>query len=80
MGGVSRKELLSQLSTYEDWKHCITVLCGIPLTLEFVDRRITALNDEQNENTKKLIAHWGEDHYKQTVLWFEKARQELLTQ
>ena len=28
--------------TYDEWEHCITVKCGIPLTPAYVAGRITA--------------------------------------
>ncbi|MEM1073419.1 MAG: hypothetical protein AAF665_16395 [Pseudomonadota bacterium] len=64
-------------SSYEDWKHCITVKCDIPLTHQYVSERIAALNDRTNFHTQKFIDRWGAAHHAQTVAWFEKAAQEL---
>ncbi|MEM8538016.1 MAG: hypothetical protein AAGF56_09160 [Pseudomonadota bacterium] len=63
--------------TYEEWKHCITVTCDIPLTSSYVAERIDALNDRKQFQTQRFIDRWGEAHYAQTVIWFEQASKEL---
>lgn len=65
------------LRTYDDWKHCISEICKIPLTEEFVRRRLTELGDTQNHNTQKFVSTWGENHRKQIVTWLEMAEREL---
>ena len=65
--------------TYDDWKHCITVSCGIPLTPHFVQERITALADAENHHTRKFIERWGEAHRDRTLAWFRQAADELST-
>ena len=37
-GGNEMNRILT-LKSYEDWKHCITVLCRIPLTQAYVEQR-----------------------------------------
>ncbi|MEM9732987.1 MAG: hypothetical protein AAF903_05800 [Pseudomonadota bacterium] len=64
-------------TNYEEWEHCITVECGIPLTAEFVAERIAALNDMNDYKTQRFIARWGEDHLKRTLGWFEQAQDRL---
>ena len=63
-----------KLSSYEDWKHCITVLCGIPLTPDYIEQRIAALSDPSNFETKKFRDIWGEEHLQRVIGWFEQAR------
>ena len=65
------------LRTYDDWKHCITELCKIPLTADYVAARLTELRDIQNHNTQKFVGSWGEAHRKQVIAWFEQAETEL---
>ena len=65
------------LNNYDDWKHCITVLCGIPLTPAFVEGRLAALRDPADLKTQKFIATWGEDHHERVIGWFEQAEREL---
>ena len=64
------------LASYEDWKHCISVSCGIPLTLDYIERRIRDLSDPGNSHTRKFIDHWGEEHRAYVLACFERARQE----
>ena len=65
------------LETYDDWKHCITVLCRIPLTLTYVEQRLAALRDPADYGTQKFIATWGEAHLAHVIGWFEQAEREL---
>ncbi|MEM8572197.1 MAG: hypothetical protein AAGG56_15010 [Pseudomonadota bacterium] len=65
--------------TYEEWKHCITVLCNIPLTPSYVQERITALQDKSDHRTQRFIETWGEPHHERTLVWFEQAAAELKT-
>ena len=65
------------LKTYDDWKHCITVLCGIPLTPAYVEERLAALRDPADHRTQKFIATWGEAHLACVIGWFEQAEREL---
>ena len=65
------------LETYDDWKHCITVLCRIPLTLTYVEQRLAALRDPADNGTQKFIATWGEAHLAHVIGWFERAEREL---
>ena len=65
------------LETYDDWKHCIAVLCRIPLTLTYVEQRLAALRDPADNGTQKFIATWGEAHLAHVIGWFERAEREL---
>jgi len=66
-----------KLTTYEEWKHCITVLCGIPLTTDYINKRIGELKDRNDYGTKKFIDTWGDAHLDQVMGWFEKAKVEI---
>lgn len=68
---------MDSLKTYDDWKHCITVLCGIPLTPAYVEQRLTAFRDPADYSTQKFVATWGEDHLARVIGWFEQAEREL---
>ena len=65
------------LKTYDDWKHCITVLCRIPLTPAYVEQRLAALRDPADQGTQKFVATWGEAHLARVIDWFERAEREL---
>lgn len=64
-------------TTFEDWKACITVTCGIPLTPDYVEQRLIALKDAKDYHTQKLKNMWGEEHHTQLINWFERAREEF---
>ena len=66
--------------TYDTWKHCIMVKCGIPLTQEYVQERLVALTDDNDHNTQRFIERWGRAHHQRTVVWFEMAAKELAEQ
>ena len=69
--------MTQSLQTYDDWKHCITVLCGIPLTSAYVEDRLAALRDHADHGTQKFIAAWGEAHRERVIGWFEQAEREI---
>lgn len=64
------------MKSYEDWKHCITVLCGIPLTSAFIAQRLAALRDPNDHATRRFVETWGERHRLRVVGWFEQAQQQ----
>ena len=65
------------LKSYDDWKHCITQLCGIPLTGPYIEQRLTALRDPADHTTQKFVSMWGEQHRLRVIGWFEQAQQEM---
>ena len=77
MESVNHRDLLSSLKTYQDWKHCITEICNIPLTKTYIISRINELSDRNSSATKKFIASWGEAHLNKTLGWFLQAQREL---
>ena len=64
-------------NTYEEWKHCITVKCDIPLTLDYVQERIAALTDDKDLHTQKFIERWARAHHKRALAWFRQAAEDL---
>lgn len=62
---------------YEEWEHCITVTCGIPLTRDYVAGRIAALENGKDFHTRKFIERWGRAHHARTLDWFRKAESRL---
>ncbi|BCL70249.1 conserved hypothetical protein [Vibrio nigripulchritudo MADA3029] len=64
-------------STYHEWRHCITVDCGIPLTTEYVEQRIEALQSDRDEHTKQFVKLYGDQYRQQVVNWFKEAQAEL---
>lgn len=60
--------------TFDEWKACITVTCGIELTADFVRERMAALKDNTNAHTRELVRCYGESHVMQLIQWFEKVQ------
>jgi len=77
MAEATHQDLLREFDSYESWKHCITVSCGIPLTPDYIKKRIAVLKDYENEHTKKFLKTWGEPQLQKVTEWFEQASQEL---
>lgn len=63
--------------SYEEWEHCITVKCGIPLTPDYVAARIVALENSRDFHTEKFITRWGAAHHARTLAWFREAQSRL---
>jgi len=66
-----------KLTTYEDWKHCITVLCGIPLTSEYIEKRLLELENSSDYGTRKSKETWGNAHHERVISWFRRAETEM---
>lgn len=63
--------------TYQEWRHCITVLCKQPLSSEYIDDRIAALKNTKDHHTKSFVDLYGQAQYEKTLEWFGRARAEL---
>ena len=63
--------------TYDEWKYCITVKCGIALTQDYINERLRALSTTNDHATAKFVEMWGSEHYQKTVSWFEQAASEF---
>ena len=62
--------------TYEEWRHCITTTCGIPLTDAYIEERLRALRSPRIAATARFRELYGQRHLDQTIRWFEQARAE----
>ena len=65
-----------QLTTYEEWRACIEVACGIPLTAAFIRERLEELNDAGHPGTRSFENLYGTEHLQRTIAWFERAANE----
>jgi hypothetical protein len=63
--------------SYDRWRRCITIDCGLALTPAFIDARLAELRDPSAHRTRRFVEHYGEAHRAQVVAWFERARREL---
>jgi hypothetical protein len=61
--------------TYEQWRHCIIELCKQPLTAVYIDGRIKALSDSQDDSTRKFVKLYGEQQRLKTLQWFEQEKE-----
>ncbi len=59
--------------TYEEWRHCITIKCGIPLTDTYIRSRLDVLKNETSQEVKKFRNLYGDSHLMQVIDWFTRA-------
>lgn len=64
-------------TTYAQWKHCITVKCGIQLTRPYVTARIATLSEQNSAENRSFRSLYGEQHYQSVKRWFAQALEEL---
>lgn len=62
--------------SYTAWRHCITVICGLPLTPEYCRQRLKALENGSDPMTAKFVSLYGEQQLTQTIGWFQRALRE----
>jgi len=63
--------------TYRDWRHCITVECGLPLTADFIRERLAVWRDEKAFETSRFRELYGDAHWQAVIGWFERAAKEV---
>ena len=62
---------------FTEWKHCITVECGIELSRHYIDQRLVALQTENDHYTQQFTRLYGPKHLAQVLSWFKQAQAEL---
>lgn len=62
---------------YEQWHHCITVECGIPLSAEFIQKRLSVWRNEELQETIRFRNLFGDAHWRAVISWFEQAEQQF---
>lgn len=65
--------------SYESWRYCIEVKCGIALTAGYVRERLRMLSDPGHEEARRFARTYGTDHLQRVVGWFEQAAAALDT-
>lgn len=63
--------------SYEEWHHCITVICRQPLSKSYIESRIKALNDAKDHVTERFVELYGDAQRVRTLEWFEQAKRSL---
>jgi len=69
-------DVLTLPATYAEWRHCITVSCGLKLTRSYIEQRLDLLRDENDAQTNRFIALYGREHHQRVVNWFYKTQME----
>lgn len=62
---------------FDSWRACIVVKCGIPLTGDFLERRIAVYEDLDLLETKRFIALYGDEHHQNVLTWLRRALVEV---
>ena len=60
--------------TYEEWRHCIIVECGLELTPQYISERISALQNDRDYHTQQFVKLYGQQHLRQVLSWFMQAQ------
>ena len=60
--------------TYEEWRHCIIVECGLELTPQYISERISALQNNRDYHTQQFVKRYGKQHLQQVLSWFMQAQ------
>ena len=63
--------------TYESWKKCITVACGIPLTKEYAEDIVKILSDDSSPETKRFLERYGTEWKERVLSYFSFALKSL---
>ena len=63
------------LKSYEEWRHCITVDCGLELTPDYISKRISALKNDTDPHTQQFVKLYGQAYRQQVLGWFKQAQQ-----
>jgi len=62
--------------TFSEWRHALTVRCGIHLTPEYARERIAALENPKDRHTAEFVKCYGDSYRLQVIAWFEQATAE----
>jgi hypothetical protein len=64
--------------TYAQWRHCIEVECGIPLTPAFIDERLAVWRNPAHDECRRFAQLYGDAHRQSIQQWFDQARRALV--
>jgi len=62
--------------TYAQWRHCITVECGIPLSADDIAQRLAVWRNAELEETQRFRRLYGDAHWQAVQRWLLQAAQE----
>ena len=59
--------------SYSAWHKAITERCKIDLTPEYINSRISALQNPKDKSTQEFRLKYGEPYLLQVIEWFRQA-------
>lgn len=59
--------------TCEQWRHCITVECGIPLTRAYVEERLALWSGSAVDETRRFEQLYGPARHERVRQWFAQS-------
>ena len=62
---------------YDTWHHCITVDCGLELTPDYIQERISSLQNKKDFRTQQFVRLYGQQHRLNVLAWFQRAQADL---
>ena len=62
---------------YKEWRDCIEVKCGIKITAQFCEERLSELKAVNNYQTQKFIQLYGSKYHATVIEWFNTASKQL---
>lgn len=62
--------------SYQQWRECITVRCGILLSKNYIASRLGELRDSSHPKTHEFSEKYGQAHLSEVIHWFEMAQKE----
>ncbi|PQO33692.1 hypothetical protein C5Y97_15780 [Blastopirellula marina] len=62
--------------SYQEWRECITIRCGIILSAPYIRSRLNELRNASHSKTREFCGKYGQSHLNQVIRWFETALQE----
>jgi len=63
--------------TFEEWRYCIEHWCGIELSPQYIEQRLAAMQNTNDEHTRRFIESYGQAHHEAVLSWFRRAQQEI---
>ena len=63
-------------ATYDHWRHCIEVDCGIALEPGYIQARIAALG-QPGQEPSRFAKLYGDAHLQRVLGWFRRVAGEI---
>lgn len=64
-------------NTYEAWRECITVRCGINLTGPYIASRRKEFCQADHPKTREFRRLYGDHQLERTIAWFKQSHAEV---